>query len=60
MKSLRCLQGCGRIHAQSRQYFDNNVYGSLCLIEAAQQGGVRRFVFFSQPAAAVIRPPQSA
>ena len=39
------------------KYFDNNVYGSLCLIEAAQQAGVRRFVFSST--AAVYGTPQS-
>ena len=39
------------------KYFDNNVYGSLCLLEAAQQAGVRRFVFSST--AAVYGTPQS-
>ena len=39
------------------KYFDNNVYGSLSLIEAAQQAGVRRFVFSST--AAVYGTPQS-
>ena len=39
------------------KYFHNNVYGSLCLLEAAQQAGVRRFVFSST--AAVYGTPQS-
>ena len=39
------------------KYFDNNVSGSLCLLEAAQQAGVRRFVFSST--AAVYGTPQS-
>ncbi|HEX7598370.1 MAG TPA: UDP-glucose 4-epimerase GalE [Polyangia bacterium] len=39
------------------KYFDNNVYGSLCLLEASQQAGVRRFVFSST--AAVYGTPQS-
>ena len=39
------------------KYFDNNVHGSLCLLEAAQQAGVRRFVFSST--AAVYGSPQS-
>jgi UDP-glucose 4-epimerase len=29
------------------KYFDNNVSGSLSLLQAAQQAGVRRFVFSS-------------
>ncbi len=32
------------------KYFDNNVSGSLCLLQAAQQAGVRRFVFSSTAA----------
>ena len=39
------------------KYFDNNVCGSLCLLQAAQQAGVRRFVFSST--AAVYGTPQS-
>ena len=39
------------------KYFDNNVYGTLCLLEASQQAGVRRFVFSST--AAVYGTPQS-
>jgi UDP-glucose 4-epimerase len=39
------------------KYFDNNVHGSLCLLEAARQAGVRRFVFSST--AAVYGTPQS-
>jgi UDP-glucose 4-epimerase len=39
------------------KYFDNNVSGSLCLLEAAQRTGVRRFVFSST--AAVYGTPQS-
>jgi UDP-glucose 4-epimerase len=39
------------------KYFANNVHGSLCLLEAAQQAGVRRFVFSST--AAVYGTPQS-
>jgi len=39
------------------KYFDNNVNGSLCLLDAAQQAGVRRFVFSST--AAVYGTPQS-
>jgi UDP-glucose 4-epimerase len=39
------------------KYFDNNVHGSLCLLQAAQQAGVRRFVFSST--AAVYGTPQS-
>jgi UDP-glucose 4-epimerase len=39
------------------KYFGNNVHGSLCLLEAAQQAGVRRFVFSST--AAVYGTPQS-
>jgi UDP-glucose 4-epimerase len=39
------------------KYFDNNVHGSLRLLEAAQQAGVRRFVFSST--AAVYGTPQS-
>ncbi len=32
------------------KYFDNNVHGSLCLLEAACQAGVRKFVFSSTAA----------
>ncbi len=39
------------------KYFDNNVHGTLCLLQAAQQAGVRRFVFSSS--AAVYGTPQS-
>jgi len=39
------------------RYFQNNVHGSLCLLEAAQQAGVRRFVFSST--AAVYGTPAS-
>lgn len=39
------------------KYFDNNVLGSLCLLQAAQQAGARRFVFSSS--AAVYGTPQS-
>jgi UDP-glucose 4-epimerase len=39
------------------KYFDNNVAGSLSLLQAAQQAGVRRFVFSST--AAVYGTPQS-
>jgi UDP-glucose 4-epimerase len=39
------------------KYFDNNVYGTLCLLEASQRAGVRRFVFSST--AAVYGTPQS-
>ena len=39
------------------KYFDNNVSGSLSLLQAAQQAGVRRFVFSST--AAVYGTPQS-
>jgi UDP-glucose 4-epimerase len=39
------------------KYFDNNVSGSLCLLQAAQEAGVRRFVFSST--AAVYGTPES-
>ena len=39
------------------KYFDNNVHGSLCLLDSARQAGIRRFVFSST--AAVYGTPQS-
>ncbi|GIP20756.1 UDP-glucose 4-epimerase GalE [Paenibacillus sp. J22TS3] len=32
------------------KYYDNNVYGTLCLLEAMEQAGVRRIVFSSTAA----------
>ena len=50
-------KAAGESMSKPAKYFDNNVYGSLCLLQAAQQSGVRRFVFSST--AAVYGTPQS-
>jgi len=50
-------KAAGESMSKPAKYFDNNVHGSLCLLEAAQQAGVRRFVFSST--AAVYGTPQS-
>jgi len=40
-------KAAGESMSEPAKYFDNNVHGSLCLLEAARQAGVRRFVFSS-------------
>jgi UDP-glucose 4-epimerase len=50
-------KAAGESMSKPAKYFANNVSGSLCLLEAAQQAGVRRFVFSST--AAVYGTPQS-
>ena len=50
-------KAAGESMGNPAKYFDNNVHGSLCLLDAAQQAGVRRFVFSST--AAVYGSPQS-
>ena len=50
-------KAAGESMSKPAKYFANNVSGSLCLLEAAQQAGVRRFVFSST--AAVYGTPQT-
>jgi len=50
-------KAAGESMSNPAKYFDNNVHGSLCLLEAARKAGVRRFVFSST--AAVYGTPQS-
>jgi UDP-glucose 4-epimerase len=40
-------KAAGDSMVQPGKYFDNNVYGSLSLMETAREAGVRRFVFSS-------------
>jgi UDP-glucose 4-epimerase len=41
------LKAVGESNARPLDYYDNNVYGSLCLLRAMQAAGVKTFVFSS-------------
>ncbi len=53
---LAGLKAVGESSADPLAYYDNNVHGSLCLLQAMQVAGVRQLVFSSS--ATVYGPPQ--